>query len=999
MRLIFWFILIASTPLVLDNAVNYITFDRTLRDEVVQRLDSQVQGRVERVAVELEHARAETLALARSTWAADRLARLSTEFSGSDSIGEASIDRDGRLAMEVPSSIGHDLILIPPDQRSVYSQAEGAWRLLDKSPNGPDSRLIAAIERACDGLTVEVAGPLRGLIDEVAPDDGGDGAEETSPIELLYLVAPVFDPERGDYQGLLALGLDSSTILSTLSEGTNLGDSGQALVLSQSVNGWIGRDGRVMDPGALPPGFARAGDGHAAWLDPDRGDRLAAWASVPELGVVAAVLIDADEAFAGILSQRRLITVFGLGVLAYVVILALYVAQSISVPIERLTHAVRRVSDGQFRDRVPVESADEIGMLSEAYNTMTAELKRSYESIEATVRARTWELEQSNEELHRFRMQAESANQAKSQFLASMSHELRTPLNAIIGYSEMLQEEVEDLDLDELKPDLAKIQNAGRHLLSLINDVLDLSKIEAGRMALFAETFDLNHLVEEIAATIEPLADRNGNQLRISCSDELGVMHTDLTRLRQCLFNLLSNACKFTEHGEVRLEVMRETIGGRDWVSFVVSDSGIGMTPEQQKRLFESFTQADASTTRKYGGTGLGLAISRRLSRLMGGDIDVRSIPEQGSSFTLQVPGYLDLESDSLHSEVDSEESESADQDPGLPENIGRAAVRNGNDPTDTDPNLHADLLDASSATDADGTSEDDGVEPAMTDQDESDETSAGMGTVLVIDDDTTVHDLMRRVLVREGYRVVTASGGREGLEKARRCRPLAITVDLIMPDLDGWATMQALKDDPELAEIPVIMISMLDRQNLGYALGVADYLPKPVERNRLLQVLRRVQDQPSAGPILVVEDDPDSREMLARMMRLAGYDVTQACNGREALSRVAERRPALILLDLMMPEMDGFQFVRELRKVVAWRQVPIVVVTAKELTGTDRGQLDGFVQSVVRKGEWRRDDLLRDVSQLISAGLQRQQSQQIGRLLQTSLTESEPKLSPATAQ
>jgi PAS domain S-box-containing protein len=483
-------------------------------------------------------------------------------------------------------------------------------------------------------------------------------------------------------------------------------------------------------------------------------------------------------------------------------------------------------------------------------------------------------------ELLRARRDAEQANSAKSQFLASMSHELRTPLNAIIGYSEMLQEDAADRGDTSSVPDLQKIHGAGKHLLALINDVLDLSKIEAGKMQLYLESFEIAPLVEQVATTVRPLVEKNANQLVVRCVAGLGAMHSDATRLRQILLNLLSNACKFTDHGAIELDVTRD---GGDIV-FRVRDNGIGMTPEQLSRLFEAFTQAEASTAAKYGGTGLGLAISRRFCQLMGGDVAVESAAGKGSAFTVRLPA--------------------AGPAPAQDGDGGRqhAARRSG-------------------------------------------------GTVLVIDDDAAARELVSRFLEKQGLAVEVAVDGRAGLQAARERRPDVITLDVVMPGLDGWSVLTALKGDPATVDIPVVMLSVVDERNLGIALGAAEFLTKPIERDQLLRVLRRFGRPDAPRCVLVVEDDDLTRTTLGRAMQDEGWDVALAPHGRAALERMAERVPNLVLLDLMMPEMNGFEFLEALRAREAWHNVPVVVITAKDLTAADRHRLNGGVQRVVTKG------------------------------------------------
>jgi Amt family ammonium transporter len=528
---------------------------------------------------------------------------------------------------------------------------------------------------------------------------------------------------------------------------------------------------------------------------------------------------------------------------------------------------------------------------------------------------------------------AEVASRTKSTFLANMSHELRTPLNAIIGYSEMLQEEAEDMSLDDLVPDLQKIRTAGKHLLALINDILDISKIEAGKMDLHVETFRLGDLVDEVTTMIQPLAQRNQNTLVVHCDDDLGVMQSDPTRLRQVLFNLLSNACKFTEQGTITLKATRtlhhqqltdqecrhdSSDSGEDasCIVFQISDTGIGMSDEQISRLFQAFTQADPSTTRRYGGTGLGLVITRRLCQIMGGDVQVSSIPGRGSTFSVHLPL-------SVERAIPIEEQK--------PVQISRP------------PTL-----------------------PVLRQRDRP-------SVVVVVDDDPITRDLIARNLASDELIVKVASGGEEGLRLIEELRPDVITLDVMMPDMDGWEVLTALKARPDLAAIPVVMVTMVEDRSYGFALGASDYLHKPIQRDQLAQTVRKHLSihangelDDTRGPVLVVEDDPTTREMMRKMLELEGWSVVESENGRLAIARIIEQVPALILLDLMMPDMDGFQVIDILRANPEWRRIPVVVVTAMDLSASERLYLNGYVAQVLQKGKYQRDELLRDVRDLV---------------------------------
>jgi CheY-like chemotaxis protein/anti-sigma regulatory factor (Ser/Thr protein kinase) len=415
------------------------------------------------------------------------------------------------------------------------------------------------------------------------------------------------------------------------------------------------------------------------------------------------------------------------------------------------------------------------------------------------------------------------------------------------------------------------------------------------------EEFEVADLIEQVHSVIEPLIAKNANVLEVICASDLGTMRSDQTKLRQSLLNLLSNAAKFTERGRITLAARRMADPHGDRLQFVVSDTGIGMAPEQLQGLFQAFSQARSSTSRDYGGTGLGLAITRHFCRILGGDVAVESTPSKGSTFTLVLPAVCPAAAPEVT--------------------------------TSSAPARRADAL----------------------------------GTVLIIDDEKPAHELLERELAGAGYHILHAAGGREGLKVAKQARPDVITLDIIMPDLDGWSVLKALKADPELCDIPVVLVTIMRDRDLGFALGAADYITKPLDLEVLMRVVGRHVSADGRAQVLVVDDDPKTRDMLRRTLQKAGWTVAEAANGSEAIEALERAKPALVLLDLMMPGMDGFEVLERLYGDETWREVPVIIITAKDLTADDVDRLNGRVVKVLQKGAYQRRDLVRDIHGMIA--------------------------------
>ena len=541
------------------------------------------------------------------------------------------------------------------------------------------------------------------------------------------------------------------------------------------------------------------------------------------------------------------------------------------------------------------DNADRNSSEEASVELMLVAFSRMSDEVNGLIDARTSEMETARDE-------ARDASDQKTKFFANMSHELRTPLNAILGYGEMLYEDCEDLGYDDLLPDLKKITSSGTHLLSLINNILDLSKIEAGKMELFVTSFEIENMVQTIKDVSEPLAAKNDNGFVINLDGAMGSMSQDETKLRQCLTNFLSNGFKFTKNGTVTLDVKARLEGDVEFVDFAVIDTGAGMSPEGVAKVFEEYTQAERSTSANYGGTGLGLPISKKFAEMMGGDVIVTSEEGVGSVFTMSVPREC--------------------------------------------PEYNEDEVEGNVIN--------------LDDQD---------NLVVLVDDDVAMHDLIKRTISKLNLTLLGATNSEKGMELIREVKPKLILLDVLMPGRDGWSLLKECKTDKDLKDIPVIMISQLNQSNLASSLGANDYLPKPIDRSHFINTLKRILGNDTQDKkVLVIDDAKDVRELLSRLLKDAGYRPIDARDGKEGLERTKDE-PALIILDLEMPRMDGFEFLDNYIKDVPEEQrAPVLVFSGKDLTDVQEDLLKERVVGLVKKDDVSMENLSKMIQGIVKS-------------------------------
>ena len=549
----------------------------------------------------------------------------------------------------------------------------------------------------------------------------------------------------------------------------------------------------------------------------------------------------------------------------------------------------------QEREEELQQSIEELDLAHEELQSANEELQQHYEELELSQE----ELLTSNEELSQANDRVIEADRLKSEFLANMSHELRTPLNSVIALSGILLARMDGDLTEEQEKQVKIIKKSGKNLLELINDILDLSKIESGKMEISLEEFYIEDVVNDDRAMVTPLASEKEINISFIKNEEIPVIRSDRNKVKQILLNLLSNAVKFTPAGG---SITIDATGRDGRVELRVTDTGIGIAKENLDKIFEEFRQIDGSSTREYGGTGLGLAITRRFVKLLGGEIRVESEIGKGSTFIINIPVTLD------------------------------------------------------------------GVEPLTVLASRID---PGRKTILAVDDDPSVIYVLKKYLEGEGYQVVPAHNGAEAIRLAREVKPFAITLDIMIPGRDGWEVINELKGDPATEHIPIVVISILDNKSLGFSLGVTEYLTKPVERNTVLNALGRLMSPRCIGMdctpnVLLVDDDPIHIMAMKAVLADSGYKVTVAPGGKEAIEVLKEATPCAVILDIMMPEVDGFMVLEELKKRKETRDIPVIILTAKDITDDDKKRLNGSIQDIIGKGNFAHEEVLRDLKNIM---------------------------------
>ncbi len=640
-----------------------------------------------------------------------------------------------------------------------------------------------------------------------------------------------------------------------------------------------------------------------------------------------------EEMTADVVDEFNSLIWRGILIVAGAAVVAFAFSLLVTRPLKQITATARSVADADAAagtdpaesgwrtnissviDTLPVKRYDEIGVLARAFRQMLDEVVKGHQrlrklnaDLDRLVKERTAELQETNQTLQTKVQELVEARNAQARFVASISHDLKTPLTTIKGYCELL---LESNLTEEQRADQTTIYFARERLQRLIEDIIDSQRIDLGQLKVEMEEFDVAALIHDASRAMKPAAEKNGNTLSVEIDEHIPPMYSDRDKLARIVANLLSNACKFTRQGNVALRATCAPRQAAPWLTIEIADTGRGIPPEFHDRVFSPFPQI-LDKSQNPDGTGLGLSNCRGYCQAMGGTIRFTSTPGEGTTFTMELP-------------------------------LRAPAPGNGVCRPPNGPAVRSN-------------------QPA-----DAGQKGSGSSLVLVIDDEAEARALLKRFLEKLGFEVETAASAADGMRLAVEKKPALVTLDVMMTDGDGWSVLKELKSTAQTRDIPVIMISVLDDKYKGYALGASDYVTKPIDWEQLAHTLRRFRACDNAGNILVVDDDPDLRALASRHLVPLGWNVLEAANGRQALDRLATFRPDIILLDLLMPEMDGFELLHHLRCEEALKAIPVLVVTAKNLTQEDRDRMNGRVLQILNKEAMDWDELEREIRRVLS--------------------------------
>jgi len=733
---------------------------------------------------------------------------------------------------------------------------------------------------------------------------------------------------------------------------------------------------------------------------------MGAYVYLDDLGWGICVVVPEEEAMAPVRDLEQALIFFMMVFVVIGSIIAWLFVRKITRSLTELTDytnrimtTLKRTSGRRLKSskkyQLPVRSRDEVGELTLSLNRLTKELVDSYSEMESLVIERTGSLQGMNMELTELNRKLLRADKLKSEFLANMSHELRTPLNSIIGFSEVLMSR----SFGDLTPQqeefLHDIHSAGRHLLELINEILDLSKIEAGRMDLHIQVFDMEENVREVQEIVKPLYTKKGLSFSVDIPNNIPKIKGDVLRVKQILYNLMSNAIKFTpSYGLVRVTARPV----KDMVRIDVIDTGIGIKKNEYETIFREFTQLDMSVSREHEGTGLGLPLAKKLVELHGGRIWFKSVVGAGSTFSFTVPAATPVGPIVETEPVPEPEAPRPEPIPVpvMPKEIAKPVYNFADEAAATEPAVAAVGPEPPAITygpppavrrrprPVEGAkpsprsrTEPRPVRPRSVSKPITEAVPGPIVTptparrptthgskVLVIDDSEETRQLMEKILQDEGYNVITAIDGESGIRKAKQLEPFAILLDILLPDINGWNVLKRLKSMPETVDIPIIIISVLENSSKGISMGAIDFFVKPIEKEKLLDRLRKISIKPVEGPmrVLVVDDQPQAVKLVSTILTGEGYEVLKAYGGIEGLDMVRSEKPDLVILDLIMPDMSGIEVLTELKKDPTTRNVPVMILTAKHLSRREVEEMRENVLSITKKEDFSKDKLLKEL-------------------------------------